>query len=134
MANVTMTSVEYLEFVDYARDLEQVEREMIDNVQIEPNLESNYKKYTLNITPTFTEKIRMAVVNKIAKVLITETEIMDSLYANNSHYVDIKNNMITWSCYEKPDKNLLDLCTYIPFKTAWDKAKCRAEEAKEKEE
>ena len=130
MANVTMTSVEYLELVDYARDLEQLKRDMIDNVEIEIRPDSTCRRYGLDIIPTFTEDMKRAVCRKIAKVIIEDTEIMDTLYKNDSHYVDLSNNLITY-CWDRQDKkNFLDLCVDASFKIAWDKAKRRAKEAK----
>lgn len=134
MANVTMTSVEYLELVDYARDLEQLKRDMIDNVKIEIRPYSTYCRYGLDIIPTFTEDMKRAVCRKIAKVIIEDTEIMDTLYKTDSHYVDLSNNLITYCWGMRDKKNFLDLFTDASFKIAWDKAKCRAEEDKEKEE
>ena len=130
MANVTMTSVEYLELVDYARDLEQLKRDMIDNVKIEIRPDSTYRRYGLNIIPTFTEDMKRAVCRKIAKAIIEDTEIMDTLYKNDSHYVDLSNSLITY-CWDIQDKkNFLDLCVDASFKIAWDKAERRAKEAK----
>ena len=134
MANVTMTSVEYLELVDYARDLEQLKRDMIDNVVIEIRPDNTYRKYSLDITPTFTEDMKRAVCRKIAKAIIDNTEIMDTLYKNDSHYVDLANSLITY-CWDGQDKkNFLDLCVDASFKIAWDKAERRAKEAKAKAE
>ena len=40
MAQVTMDSKEYLEMVEKIRHLEQVEKDMLNNVEVELNLES----------------------------------------------------------------------------------------------
>ena len=42
MAQVTMTSQEYLEMVEAVRRLEQLEKEMIDPVEVEEDLERQH--------------------------------------------------------------------------------------------
>ena len=127
MAQVTMTSQEYLEMVDAMRRLEQVEKDMLDNVEVELNLESNYNKCSIEIVPTFTAKIQKQIVSKIAGVITAEPVVMDHLFEENKHFLSIKSGYISSNWDDEPGEHEVDLFTDKTFKAAWDKAKQRAE-------
>lgn len=129
MAQVTMTSQEYLEMVDTVRSLKQLEKDMLDNVEVELNLESNYNKCIIEIVPTFTAKIQKQVVSKIVGVITAEPVVMDHLFKENNHFLNIKNGYISSNWDDRPKEHEVDLFTDKTFKAAWDKAKQRAEEA-----
>ena len=129
MAQVTMTSQEYLEMVDAVRRLEQVEKDMLDNVEIELNLESSYDKYSIEIIPTFTAKIQKQIVSKIVGVITAEPTVMDQLFEENKHFLGIKSGYIRSNWYDEPREHEVDLFTDKVFKAAWDKAKQREEAA-----
>ena len=129
MAQVTMTSQEYLEMVDTVRRLEQVEKDMLDNVEVELNLESSYNKCSIEIVPTFTAKVQKQVISKIVGVITSEPVVMDHLFEENEHFLNIKNGYISSSWNDEPREHEVDLFTDKTFKAAWDKAKQRAEEA-----
>ena len=65
MAQVTMTSQEYLEMVEAIRRLEQLEKDMLDNVEVEVDLESSYNKCSIEIVPTFTAKVQKQVIVRL---------------------------------------------------------------------
>ena len=90
MAQVTMTSQEYLEMVDAVRRLEQIEKDMLDNVEVELNLESSYNKCSIEIVPTFTAKIQKQIVSKIVGVITAEPIVMDHLFED----IEVKENAI----------------------------------------
>lgn len=129
MAQVTMTSQEYLDMVDAVRRLEQVEKDMLDNVEIKLNLESMYNKCSIEIVPTFTTKIQKQIVSKIVGVITAETIVMDHLFKENRHFLNINTGYISSNWDDEPRKYEVDLFTDKVFKAAWDKAKQREEEA-----
>ena len=129
MAQVTMTSQEYLEMVDKVRSLEQLEKDMLDNVEVELNLESMYSKCSIEIVPTFTAKIQKRIISKIVGVIAAEPVVMDHLFAENKHFLNIKSGYISYNWDDEPGKHEVDLFTDKAFKAAWDKAKQREEAA-----
>ena len=129
MAQVTMTSQEYLEMVDAIRRLEQVEKDMLDNVKVELNLESNYNKVSIEIVPTFTVKSQKQMISKIVGVITAEPIVMDHLFMENKHFLSIKDGYICSNWGDEPGEHEVDLFTDKVFKAAWDKAKQREEAA-----
>lgn len=129
MAQVTMTSQEYLEMVDKVRSLEQLEKDMLDNVEVELNLESMYSKCSIEIVPTFTAKIQKRIISKIVGVIAAEPIVMDHLFEENKHFLNIKSGYISDNWDDEPRKHEVDLFTDKAFKVAWDKAKQRKEAA-----
>lgn len=128
MAQVTMTSQEYLDMVDAVRRLEQVEKDMLDNVEIELNPKSIYNKCVIEIVPTLTTKIQKQIVSKIVGVITAEPVVMDHLFKENRHFLHMKSGFIGSNWDDEPKKHEVDLCTDKVFKAAWAKAKQRAEE------
>lgn len=129
MAQVTMTSQEYLEMVDKVRSLEQLEKDMLDNVEVELNLESMYSKCSIEIVPTFTAKIQKRIISKIVGVIAAEPIVMDHLFEENKHFLNIKSGYISSNWDDEPREHEVDLLTDKLFKATWDKAKQRAEAA-----
>lgn len=129
MAQVTMTSQEYLEMVDAVRRLEQVEKDMLDNVEVELNLENSYNKVSIEIVPTFTTKSQKQMISKIVGVITAEPIVMDHLFEENKHFLNIMSGYINSNWDDMPNEHDVDLFTDKTFKAAWDKAKQRAEEA-----
>lgn len=127
MAQVTMTSQEYLEMVNAVQRLEQLEKDMLDNVGVELNLESSYNKCRIEIVPTFTAKMQKQVVSKIVGVITAEPIVMDQLFVENRHFLNIKSRYISENWDDEPRKHEVDLFTDKVFKAAWDKAKQRKE-------
>ena len=129
MAQVTMDSKEYLEMVEKIRHLEQVEKDMLNNVEVMINLASSYNKCSINITPTFTAKIQKQVVSKIVETVIEEPMVMDHLFEENRHFLNLNSGYISSNWDDMPREHEVDLLMDKTFKAAWDKAKQRAEEA-----
>lgn len=129
MAQVTMTSQEYLEMVDAMRRLEQLEKDMLDNVKVEVVLESRYNKCSIEIVPTFTEKVQKQVISKIVGVIVAESVIMDHLFEENKHFLNLNSGYISSNWDDMPREYEVDLFTDKTFKAAWDKAKQRAKVA-----
>ena len=129
MAQVTMASQEYLEMVDAVRRLEQVEKDMLDNVEVELNLEGSYNKVSIEIVPTFTAKVQKQVIDKIVGAIAVEPIVMDHLFVENKHFLNLNSGYISNNWDDTPREHEVDLFTDKTFKAAWDKAKQRAEEA-----
>ena len=129
MAQVTMTSQEYLEMVEAVRRLEQLEKDMLDNVEVEVDLESCYNKCSIEIVPTFTAKVQKQVISKIVGVITSEPIVMDHLFEENRHFLNLNSGYISSNWDDMPREHEVDLLMEETFKTAWDKAKQRAEEA-----
>lgn len=129
MAQVTMESKEYLEMVDAVRRLEQLEKDTLDNVEVELHLESSYCKCNIEIIPTFTAKMQRQVVSKIVEVIAAESIVMDHLFEENRHFLNIKGGYINSHWDDEPKEHEVDLFTDKTFKVAWDMAKKRAEES-----
>ena len=129
MAQVTMTSQEYLEMVEAVRRLEQLEKDMLDNVKVEVGLESYYNKCSIEIVPTFTAKVQKQVISKIVGAITAVPVVMDHLFEENRHFLNLNSGYI-WSYWDDmPREHEVDLLMEETFKAAWDKAKQRAEEA-----
>ena len=129
MAQVTMTSQEYLEMVDAVRRLEQVEKDMLDNVEVELNLKGSYNKVSIEIVPTFTAKVQKQMISKIVRVITAEPIVMDHLFEENKHFLNIMSGYISENWDDMPKEHDVDLFTDKTFKAAWDKAKQRKEAA-----
>ena len=129
MAQVTMTSQEYLEMVEAIRRLEQLEKDMLDNVEVEVDLESSYNKCSIEIVPTFTAKVQKQVISKIVGVITAEPIVMDHLFEENKHFLNIMDGYIHYNWDDEPREHEVDLFTDKTFKAAWDKAKQREEAA-----
>ena len=129
MAQVTMTSQEYLEMVEAVRRLAHLEKDMLDNVEVEVDLESSYNKCSIEIVPTFTAKVQKQVISKIVGVITAEPVVMDHLFEENEHFLNLNSGYISSNWDDMPKAHEVDLFTDKTFKAAWDKAKQRAEEA-----
>ena len=129
MAQVTMTSQEYLEMVEAIRRLEQLEKDMLDNVEVEVDLESSYNKCSIEIVPTFTAKVQKQVISKIVSVIAAEPIVMDHLFEENKHFLNLNSGYISSNWDDMPREHEVDLFTDKTFKAAWDKAKQREEAA-----
>ena len=113
--------------VDAVRRLEQVEKDMLDNVEVELNLESSYNKCSIEIVPTFTTKIQKQIVSKIVGGITADPIVMDHLFEENKHFLNIKGGYICSNWNDEPGEHEVDLFTDKAFKAAWDKAKQREE-------
>ena len=134
MAQVTMTSQEYLELVEKVRRLDQLEKDMLDAVEIELTPDSSYHKFRLNTQLVMSKKVEPQVVRKIVDAIKDVDAVMDELIADNKHFLDIGRGVITYNWDEHPDKGEIDLFTDKAFKEAWDKCKMRGKEDEVSEE
>jgi len=131
MAQVTMTSQEYLDMIDAIRRLEQVEKDMLDNVEVKVDLDNSYDKCRIAIVPTFTAKVQKQVISKIVGAITTEHIVMHHLFEENRHFLNLNRGCINDNWDDMPREHEVDLLMDETFKAAWDKARLRAEEAEE---
>ena len=115
--------------VETIRRLEQLEKDMLDNVEVEVDLESSYNKCSIEIVPTFTAKVQKQVISKIVGVIAAEPIVMDHLFEENRHFLNLNSGYISSNWNDMPREHEVDLFTDKTFKAAWDKAKQREEEA-----
>lgn len=134
MAQVTMSSQEYLELVEKVRRLDQLEKDMLDAVEIELNLDSSYQKFRLDTQFVMSKKVEHQVVRKIVDAIKDVDAVMDDLIADNKHFLNISHGAITYNWDDRPDKGEIDLFTDKAFKEAWDKRAMRGKEDEVSEE
>lgn len=136
MAQVTMDSREYLELVDKARLLDQLEQEMLDNVEVRLDPESSYNKFQLHITPTLSQRTKAGIIKRAVDTVKDNEWIMDYLLQDNRHFLNIVHGNLTYNWNEQPEQNEVDLFKDKEFKKAWDAAieRREAESAKAEEE
>lgn len=134
MAQVTMSSQEYLELVEKERRLDQLEKDMLDAVEIKINPDSSYQKFRLNTQLVMSKKVEHQVVRKIVDAIKDVDAVMDELIEDNKHFLDIGSGVITYNWDECPNKGEIDLFTDKAFKEAWDKHVMKGEEDEVSEE
>lgn len=131
MAQVTMTSQEYLELVDKSRRYDALEQEMLGGVEVELDLKNSYSKINLHITAAYTEWAKSEIVRKVTKVAAAEQEVMDWLFSDNKHFLSLQYGYFTRNWNEQPAPGEIDMFTNAEFKSAWAAAEARAKAAEE---
>ena len=131
MAQVTMTSQEYLEMVEKIRRLEQLEKEAVDGVEITLDPEGRYGKYSIHVRTAMTDKMVSGMVSKIVDSIKDADYVMDELVGENRHFLDLQRGVITYNWNDQPEEDEVDLLKDKNFKAAWDRALARMEEPKE---
>lgn len=125
MAQVTMTSQEYLELVFKARKLDQLEQAMLENVEVTVDPERTYSKYEIRIEPTLTEDVQKQVIRKVVDELVAHDFVMDDLCGDNKRFMSVSDGYIRHNWDNKPEVGEIDLMTDKAFKKAWDEARAR---------
>ena len=134
MAQVTMTSQEYLEMVEKIRRLEQLEKEAVDGVEITLDPEGRYGKYSIHVRTAMTDKMVSGMVSKIVDSIKDADYVMDELVGENRHFLDLQRGVITYNWNDQPEEDEVDLLKDKNFKAAWDRALARTEEPKEEKD
>lgn len=129
MAQVTMTSQEYLDLVFKARKLDQLEQAMLENVEVTVDPERTYSKYEIRIEPTFTEDVQKQVIRKVVDELVVHDFVMDDLCGDNKRFMRVHDGYIRHNWGDKPEVGEIDLMTDKAFKKAWDEARARLDAA-----
>lgn len=125
MAQVTMTSQEYLELIEKVRRLEQLEQDIVNGVKVELNPEGPYRKYSIRIETVMTVNARRQVVRKIVDAIKSEDYVMDDLVRENQHFFNPDNSYICEHWNDTAELGETDLLTDKAFKAAWDAAQAR---------
>lgn len=125
MAQVTMTSQEYLELIEKVRRLEQLEQDIVDGVKVELNPEGSYSKYSIHVETVMTANARRQVVRKIVDAIKSEDYVMDNLVSDNQHFFNPDISHICGHWDDKAEPGETDLLTDKAFKAAWDAAQAR---------
>ena len=125
MAQVTMSSQEYLELIEKVRRLEQLEKDLVDGVKVELNPEGSYSKYSIHIQTVMTMEARRQVIRKIVDAIKSEDYVMDNLVSENQHFFNPNLSYIGGHWDDTAEPGETDLLTDKAFKVAWDAAQAR---------
>lgn len=128
MAQVSMSSSEYLELVDMQRELAQLKQEQLTGVEIEVDEESSWNKFRINITPVLAREVRKQVIQEVIAAVVQSKVIMKDLVGDNKHFLDLKRGSITYNWNDEPEDGQVDLLQDKTFKAAFEAAKRAAEE------
>ena len=134
MAQVTMTSQEYLELIEKVRRLEQLEQDIVNGVDITLNPEGAFNKYSIQMDTVMTRETEKRVVRKIIDTIKKVDYVMDELVGENQHFFNPHNSYISSHWDDKPELGDIDLLTDKEFKAAWEAAKARLAESITEEE
>lgn len=133
MAQVTMDSKEYLEFVDKARQLEVLKSRMVDGCEISVDLERSWNPVNVAFHPIFPQDTLDQIVELVADAIIAVPEVVGRLVAENEHFLNLVSGHINSHWDDTPERDEVDLLLNRTFKAAWEEAK-QAEVAECEEE
>jgi len=128
MAQVSMSSTEYLELVDMQRELAQLKKDQLAGVEIEVDEESSYNKIRINITPVFAREVRKQIIQQVISSVVQSKVVMKDLVGDNKHFLDLERGSITYNWNDEPEDGQVDLLQDKTFKAAFEAAKRAAEE------
>lgn len=134
MAQVTMDSKEYLEFVDKARQLEALKSRMVDGCKISVDLERSWSPVNVTFQPIFPQDTLNQIVELVADAIIAVPEVVSRLVAENAHFLSLSEGNITSHWNDTPEHDEVDLLLNKKFKAAWEEAEqAEAVECEEEE-
>ncbi len=128
MAQVSMSSTEYLELVDMQRELAQLKKDQLAGVTVEVDEESSYNKLRINVTPVFAREVQKQIICKVVEAVVQSKVVMKDLVGDNKHFLDLERGNITYNWDDKPEDGQVDLLQDKTFKAAFEAAKRAAEE------
>lgn len=128
MAQVSMSSTEYLELVDMQRELAQLKKDQLAGVEIEVDEESSYNKIRINVTPVFAREVRKQIIQEVIASVVKSKVVMKDLVGDNKHFLDLERGSITYNWNDEPEDGQVDLLQDKTFKAAFEAAKRAAEE------
>lgn len=134
MAQVTMDSKEYLEFVDKARQLEALKSRMVDGCKISVDAESTWNPVRVTFQPIFPQDTLNQIVELVTGAIIAVPEAVGILVAENEHFLNLTSGNITSHWDDTPEHDEVDLLLNKKFKAAWEEAKQAKEVECEEEE
>lgn len=133
MAQVTMDSKEYLEFVDKARQLEVLKSRMVDECEISVDAERTWGPVSVAFSPIFPQDVLDQIVERVTDAIVAVPEVVGRLVAENEHFLNLSSGQISSHWDDTPGHNEVDLLLNKKFKAVWEEAK-QAEVAECEEE
>lgn len=125
MAQVTMTSEEYLELIAKVRRLDKLEQDIVDGITVELRPDGTYSKYNIHVQPVMTQETEQRVVRKIVDAIKDVDYVMDDLVREDAHFFNPTNGYINSRWNNKPEPGEIDLLKDKAFKVAWDAEQAR---------
>lgn len=123
MAQVTMDSKEYLEFVDKARQLEVLKSRMVDECEISVDLERSWSPVNVTFHPVFPQDTLDQIVELVTDAIVAVPEAVGKLVAENEHFLNLASGHINSHWDDTPERDEVDLLLNKKFKAAWEEAK-----------
>ena len=133
MAQVTMDSKEYLEFVDKARQLEALKSRILDECEVSVDPERSWGPVNVIFHPVFPQDTLDQIVELVTDAIVAVPEAVGKLVAENEHFLNLLTGHVNSHWDDTPERNDVDLLLNKKFKAAWEEAK-QAEAAEDEEE
>ena len=123
MAQVTMDSKEYLEFVDKARQLEALKSRILDECEVSVDPERSWGPVNVIFHPVFPQDTLDQIVELVTDAIVAVPEAVGKLVAENEHFLNLLTGHVNSHWDDKPERNDVDLLLNKKFKAAWEEAK-----------
>lgn len=134
MAQVTMDSKEYLEFVDKARQLEALKSRILDECEVSVDPERSWGPVNVIFHPVFPQDTLDQIVELVTDAIVAVPEAVGKLVAENEHFLNLLTGHVNSHWDDTPECNEVDLLLNKKFKAAWEEAKqAEAVECEEEE-
>ena len=134
MAQVTMTSEEYLELIAKVRRLDKLEQDIVDGITVELRPDGTYSKCNIHVQPVMTQETEQRVVRKIVDAIKDVDYVMDDLVREDAHFFNPTNGYISSHWSNTPEPGEIDLLKDKVFKATWDATKAKLVSETEEEE
>ena len=123
MAQVTMDSKEYLEFVDKARQLEALKSRILDECEVSVDPERSWGPVNVIFHPVFPQDTLDQIVELVTDAIVAVPEAVGKLVAENEHFLNLLTGHVNSHWDDTPERNEVDLLLNKKFKAAWEEAK-----------
>lgn len=123
MAQVTMDSKEYLEFVDKARQLEALKSRILDECEVSVDPERSWGPVNVIFHPVFPQDTLDQIVELVTDAIVAVPEAVDKLVAENEHFLNLLTGQVNSHWNDTPERNDVDLLLNKKFKATWEEAK-----------
>lgn len=133
MAQVTMDSKEYLEFVDKVHQLEVLKSRMVDGCEISVDLERSWSPVNVAFHPIFPQDTLDQIMELVADAIIAVPEAVGKLVAENEHFLNLASGHINSHWDDTPERDEVDLLLNRKFKAAWEAKQAEVAEWEEEE-
>ena len=123
MAQVTMDSKEYLEFVDKARQLEALKSRILNECEVSVDPERSWGPVNVIFHPVFPQDTLDQIVELVTDAIVAVPEAVGKLVAENEHFLNLLTGHVNSHWDDTPERNEVDLLLNKKFKAAWEEAK-----------